>query len=73
MNFFYVTVGFYVCTLVRMIYSRKMNNKINHLEERVLRIVCSDKMSPFGKLLETDRSIPIHSRNLQVFAAGFSK
>ena len=73
MNFFYVTVGFYYCTLVRMICSRKMNNKINHLEERSLRIVCSDKTSPFGKLLEIDRSIPIHIRNLQVLAAEFSK
>ena len=54
MNFFYVIVGFYYCTLVRMICSRKMNNKINHLEERSLRIVCSDKTSPFGKLLEID-------------------
>ena len=56
-----------------MFHSRKMNNEINHLQERCLRIVCSDKTSSFGKLLETDRSVLIHIRNLQVFASGLSK
>ena len=64
MNFFYVTVGFYYCPLVRIICSRKMNNKINHLQERCLRIVRSDKTSSFGKLLETGRFVPIHIWNL---------
>ena len=50
-----------------------MNNKINHLQERCLRIVCSDKTSSFAKLLETDRFVPIHIRNLQIVAAGPSK
>ena len=35
--------------------------------------MCSDKTSSFGKLLETDRSVPILIRNLQVLAAGLSK
>ena len=62
-----------VFTIVRMFCSRKMNNKINHLQERCLRIVCSDKTSSFGKLLETDRSVPIHIRNLQALSVGLSK
>ena len=62
---FNTTVGFYYCPLVRMFYSRKMNNKINHLQERCLRIVCSDKTSSFGNLLETSRSVPIHIRALR--------
>ena len=36
-------------------------------------MVWSDTTSSFGKLLETDRSVPIHIRNLQVIAAGHSK
>ena len=52
-----------------MFHSHKMNNKINHLQERCLRKVCSDK----SHLLETDRSVPIHIRNLQILAAGLSK
>ena len=72
MNLFF-TVGFYYCPLVWMFHSRKMNNKINHLQERCLRKVCSDKTSSFAKLLETDRSVPIHIRNLQILAARLSK
>ena len=55
-----------------MFHGRKMNNKINHLQERCLHIVCSNKTSSFGKLLETDRSVPIHIRNLQILAVGLS-
>ena len=56
-----------------MFCSRKMNNKINQLQERCLCIVYSDKKSSFEKLLETDRSVPIHIRNLWILAAGLSK
>ena len=41
------------------------------LARRCLRIVYSDKMSFFEKSLETDRSVPIHIRNLQILAKGF--
>ena len=51
-----------------MFHSRTMNNKINHLHERRLRIVYSDKTPSFEKLLETDRSVPIHNGNLQILA-----
>ena len=33
----------------------------------------SDKTSSFEKLLETDRSVPIHIRNLQILATEFFK
>ena len=51
-----------------MFHSRKLNNKINKLHERCLRIVYSDNTSSFEKLLETDNSVPVHHRNIQVFA-----
>ena len=56
-----------------MFPSRKINNKINHLRERCLHLVCSDKTSLFGKLLETGRSVPIHIRYLQILVSGLSK
>ena len=65
--------SYFLILPLRVFCSRKMNNKINHLQERCLRIVCSDKTSPVGKLLETDRSVPIHIRDLQVLVAGLSK
>ena len=72
-NFFYITVSFYYFPLVRMFCSHKMNNKINHLQERCLCIVCSGKTSSFGKLLETNRLVPMQIRNLQVLVAGYFK
>ena len=36
-------------------------------------MVYSDKRSSFGKLSETDRSIPIHVRNLQILATELFK
>ena len=51
-----------------MCYSRKRNNKINRLQERALRIVYNDKSSTFYQLLEKDKSVTIHTRNLQYLA-----
>ena len=51
-----------------MLYSRTLNNKINHLHERALRIVyCYDKW-PFNTLLEKDDSFSIHHGNIQSLA-----
>ena len=72
MNSFF-TSQFNYCHLVQMFHSRTMNNKINHLHERWLHIVYSDKMSSFEKLIETDRSVPMHIKNLQIFATEFFK
>ena len=59
---------FNYCPLVWMCHSRTLNNKINRLHERCLRIVYNDKHSSFGELLEKDRSVSIHNRNLQTLA-----
>ena len=48
-----------------MFHSRTMNNKINHLHERFLRIVYSVL---FERLIETDKFVQIHIRNLQILA-----
>ena len=56
-----------------MFHSRTVNNKTKHLHQRCLRIVYIDKTSAFEKLLETDRSVPIHVRNLQILATEFFK
>ena len=50
-----------------------MNNKINRLHERRLRIVHSDKTSSFEKLLEKDGSVTIHTRNLHILATEMFK
>ena len=50
-----------------------MNNKINRLHERCLRIICSNKTSSFEKLLEKGGSVTIHTRNLQTLATEIFK
>ena len=45
-----------------------LNNKINKLHERVLRIVYTNDELNFRELLDKDDSITIHQRNLQRLA-----
>ena len=49
-----------------MFHSRIINNKINHLHERCLRLLYGDKSLSFEKMLEQDKSVTIHTRNLQM-------
>ena len=51
-----------------MFHSRTLNNKINRLYERALRIVCSYYKSSFCELLEKDKSFSIHHKNIQSLA-----
>ena len=47
-----------------MFHSRGLNNKINRIHERALRIAYNDKSSSYGELLAKDRSVTIHHRNI---------
>ena len=47
-----------------MCHSRGLNNRINNLHERALRIVFQDQKSNFEALLKIDKSVAIHARNL---------
>ena len=69
----FFTAQFSYCPLIWMFHSRKLNNKINKLPERCLRIVYSDNTSPFEELLETDNSVSVHHQNIQVFATELYK
>ena len=51
-----------------MFYSGALNNKINRLHKRALRIVYSDYKSSFCELLEKDKSFSIHHKNIQSLA-----
>ena len=72
MNSFFIS-QFNYCPLVWMCHSRLMNNKINRLHEKCLRIVYSGKISSFEELLDKDGSASIHTRNLQVLATEMFK
>ena len=64
----FVTSQFGYCPLIWMFHSRRLNNKINSIHERALRITYQDHISTFQELLNKDNSISIHHRNLQVLA-----
>ena len=69
----FFTSQFGYCPLVWMFHSRSLNNKINFIYERALRITYGGKTSTFQQLLEKDNSISIHHRNLQILAAKMFK
>ena len=57
------------CPLVWMFCaSRKLNNRINRIHERGLRIVYKDFTSSFEDLLLKNGSVSIHHRNIQLVA-----
>ena len=62
----YISSQFGYCPLDWMMHGRSIDNKINHVHERALRIVYKDKFSSFENLLERDKAVKIHFRNLQV-------
>ena len=54
--------------LIWIFHSRRLNNKINRLHEKALRIPYGDYKSKFDELLEKDSSFNIHQRNIQTLA-----
>ena len=64
----FINSQFGYCPLVWMFHSRKLNNRINIIHERALRIVFNDYTSSFETLLKKDNSVTIHIRNIQALA-----
>ena len=56
-----------------MFHSRRLNNKINSIHERALRITYQDNTATLQELLNKDNSVSIHHRNLQVLATEMFK
>ena len=69
----FITSQFSHCPLIWMFHSRALNNKINTIHERSLRITYKDRASTFEELLRKDNSVTIHHRNLQVLATELYK
>ena len=61
----FITSQFNFCPLTWMCHSRRINNQVNKLHERALRLVYNDKSSSFRELLERDNSVTIYERNMQ--------
>jgi hypothetical protein len=64
----FIESQFSYCPLIWMFHSRTMNNRINRLHERALRLVYKESDLSFEELLEKDNSFTVHHRNLQKLA-----
>ena len=67
MNSFF-TSQFNYCPLVWMCHNRTINNKINRLHERCLRIIYNDNKSSFQELPDKDKGVTIHIKNVRALA-----
>ena len=54
------------CPLVWMFCNRTLDNKVNRIHERALRITYKDMRSDFDTMLLRDNAVTIHIRNLQL-------
>ena len=64
----YFESQFKYCPLAWMLHGKQVNNKINCLHERALRMIYEDSTSSFDTLLEKDMSFLVHDRNIQQLA-----
>ena len=69
----FINSQFGYCPLVWMNYNRKINNRINRIHERALRVVYNNDNATFPQLLEKDNAVKIHDRNLQILATEMFK
>ena len=60
----FITSQFSYCPLIWMYHSRTLNNGINNIHERALRLTYKDNQSSFKELLEKDHSVTVLSQAL---------
>ena len=56
-----------------MNHRRTLNNRINHIYHRALRIAYKGKQSSFEELLQKDNSVSVHMKNLHYLATEIFK
>ena len=61
-----ITSQFSYCPLIWILHNRTLNNQINNIDERALRLTYKDNQFSFKELLEKDHSVTVHHKNLQV-------
>ena len=70
----FITSQFSYCPLVWMFHSRTLNNRINKIHERALRLVYKTQtFLSFDDLLKRDKSVRIHLKNLQMLVTEIYK
>ena len=61
----FVVSQFNYCPLVWLFHIKELNNQINSLHEKAVRLTYQNRNSSFDELLKLDKSVSIVHRNLQ--------
>ena len=69
----FITSQFSCCLLIWMLHSRKLNNRINNIHERALRLTYNDSQSSFKEIFGKDHCVTVHHKNLQVLVTDVFK
>ena len=69
----FITSQFSYCPLIWMSHSRKLNNRINNIHERTLRLTYKVSKSSFKQLLEEYHYVTAHQEILQVLVTEIFK
>ena len=69
----FIESQFKYCPLIWMFHSRNLNNKINHLHERDLRLIYNDYETTFEDLLAKDNNFSIYHTNLHALVTEIYK
>ena len=65
----FIMSQFSYCPLIWMFHSRAMERRINRIHERTLRLIYPNQQQlTFKELLEKNKTVSIHQRNLQTLA-----
>ena len=59
---------FSYCPLIWMFTSRYLNNALNSIHERALRLIYNDYELPFDRILEDNKQKSIHQKNIESLA-----
>ena len=68
----FIASQFSYCPLIWMFHSRNLNNKINRIHERALRLFYQNNLS-FSELLDLGNSVTVHQKNFQVLVTEICK
>ena len=63
-----VKAQFSYCPLIGMFTSRYLNNALNSIHERALRLIYNDYELPFDRILEDNERKSIHQKNIESLA-----
>ena len=61
----FIILQFNYCPLVWMFHTKQINNRINSLREKALRVAYQHRNSSFKEILNLDKSVSVHYRDVK--------